>query len=44
MIDNAELLNINASNALLKVIEEPDDKTFFLKNEKSALQVFATFS
>ena len=39
MIDNAELLNINASNALLKVIEEPDDKTFFLiiQNTESPL-------
>ena len=39
MIDNAELLNINASNALLKVIEEPDDKTFFLliQNTESSL-------
>ena len=29
LIDNAECLNINSSNALLKVLEEPDDKTYF---------------
>ncbi len=30
MIDNAEYLNLNSSNALLKSIEEPQDNTFFL--------------
>ena len=30
MIDNSELLNINSANALLKVIEEPGNNTFFL--------------
>ena len=30
MIDNAEYLNLNSSNALLKVLEEPGDSTFFL--------------
>ncbi len=30
MIDNAEYLNLNSSNALLKSIEEPHDNTFFL--------------
>ena len=29
MIDNAEYLNLNSSNALLKAIEEPRDNTFF---------------
>ena len=29
LIDNAELLNVNASNALLKAIEEPNINTFF---------------
>ena len=29
MIDNAEYLNLNSSNALLKSIEEPQDNTFF---------------
>ena len=30
MIDNAENLNLNSSNALLKVLEEPSKNTFFL--------------
>ena len=30
MIDNAENLNLNSSNALLKAIEEPKNNTFFL--------------
>ena len=29
MIDNAEYLNINSSNALLKPLEEPGNNTFF---------------
>ena len=29
MIDNAENLNLNSSNALLKAIEEPQNSTFF---------------
>ena len=29
MIDNAEYLNINSSNALLKALEEPSSNTFF---------------
>ena len=29
MIDSAEYLNLNASNALLKVLEEPQNNTFF---------------
>ena len=29
MIDNAENLNLNSSNALLKAIEEPQNNTFF---------------
>ena len=29
LIDNAEFLNINTSNALLKAIEEPTNNTFF---------------
>jgi len=29
LIDNAEFLNINSSNALLKAIEEPSNNTFF---------------
>ena len=30
LIDNAEYLNINSSNALLKPLEEPNNNTFFL--------------
>ena len=30
MIDNAENLNLNSSNALLKSLEEPPHNTFFL--------------
>jgi len=42
MIDNAELLNLNASNALLKVIEEPDDKTFFFIVQDSQKPILNT--
>ncbi len=38
IIDDVDLLNINSSNALLKVIEEPNDFNFFiLINNKSKL-------
>ena len=39
MIDNAEYLNLNSSNALLKVLEEPGDSTFFfiIKNNSSKI-------
>jgi len=39
LIDNAEYLNINASNALLKELEEPSEKTLFfiIFNETSIL-------
>ena len=30
LIDNIELLNINSVNALLKVLEEPNDNIFFI--------------
>ena len=30
LIDNAEYLNVNSSNALLKIIEEPNDNVFFI--------------
>ena len=30
LIDNAEFLNANSSNALLKIIEEPNDRTIFI--------------
>ena len=39
MIDNAENLNINSSNALLKAIEEPQSNTFFLIIHNSASKI-----
>jgi len=38
-IDNAEYLNINSNNALLKIIEEPNDKVFFflISNNKKKI-------
>ena len=41
LIDNAENLNLNSSNALLKIVEEPNDNVFFiliLDNEKKILK------
>ena len=39
LIDNVEYLNINSINALLKVIEEPNDKIFFflINNSKTKI-------
>ena len=39
LIDNIELLNLNSVNALLKVIEEPNDNVFFIliNNNKKIL-------
>lgn len=39
LIDNIELMNINASNALLKILEEPNDNIFFIliQNDKNVL-------
>ena len=42
MIDNAENLNLNSSNALLKAIEEPKDNTFFFIINNSASNIFDT--
>ena len=39
MIDNAENLNINSSNALLKAIEEPQKNTFFIIIHNSAYKI-----
>ena len=39
MIDNAEYLNLNASNALLKSIEEPYSNTFFFIIHNSATKI-----
>ena len=39
LIDNIELLNINSVNALLKIVEEPNDNIFFIliNNNKKIL-------
>jgi DNA polymerase-3 subunit delta' len=39
LIDNIELLNINAVNALLKILEEPNDRIYFIliNNNKKIL-------
>ena len=42
MIDNAEYLNLNASNALLKSIEEPYSNTFFFIIHNSACKILDT--
>ena len=42
MIDNAEYLNINSSNALLKVLEEPNNNTFFFIIHNSANRILDT--
>ena len=39
LIDNAEYLNINSSNALLKVLEEPNDRTYFFIIHNSASKI-----
>ena len=40
IIDNAEFLNVNSSNALLKSLEEPSSNTFFfiIHNDASAIK------
>ncbi len=42
LIDNAENLNINSSNALLKILEESGDNTFFFIIENSSSKVLDT--
>ena len=42
MIDNSELLNINSANALLKVIEEPGNNTFFFIIHDSSFKIIDT--
>ena len=42
LIDNAENLNINSSNALLKSIEEPPKNTFFFIIHDSSSQILST--
>ena len=42
MIDNAEYLNINSSNALLKPLEEPGNNTFFFIIHNSSSKILDT--
>ena len=42
MIDNAENLNLNSSNAILKAIEEPQNNTFFFIIHNSASKILDT--
>ena len=42
MIDNAENLNLNSSNALLKVLEEPKNNTFFFVIHNSSFKILDT--
>ena len=42
MIDNAEYLNINSSNALLKALEEPSSNTFFFIIHNSSSKILNT--
>lgn len=42
LIDNAEFLNINSSNALLKVLEEPNTNTFFFVIHNRASKILDT--
>ena len=42
LIDNAEYLNINSSNALLKALEEPNNNTFFFIINNSVNKVLST--
>ena len=42
MIDNAESLNLNSSNALLKALEEPNDNTFFFIIHDSSHKISET--
>tara|TARA_Y100000590_G_scaffold467685_1_gene647451 strand:+ start:322 stop:1296 length:975 start_codon:yes stop_codon:yes gene_type:complete len=42
MIDNAENLNLNSSNALLKVLEEPSKNTFFFIIHNDSFRILDT--
>ena len=42
LIDNAEYLNINSSNALLKALEEPNNNTFFFIINNSSRNIIST--
>ena len=42
LIDNAEYLNVNSSNALLKSLEEPNDNTFFFIINNNSKRILST--
>ncbi len=42
LIDNVENLNINSLNSLLKIIEEPNEKVFFLLIHNSSIKIAPT--
>ncbi len=42
LIDNIEHLNINSANALLKVLEEPNEKLIFILIHNSAKKILST--
>ena len=42
LLDNAEYLNINSSNALLKAIEEPSENTFFFVINNNSQKILRT--
>jgi len=42
LLDNAELLNLNSSNALLKVLEEPKNNTYFFLIHNDASDIIKT--
>jgi len=42
LIDNAEYLNVNSSNALLKSLEEPNDNTFFFIVNNNSKRILST--
>ena len=42
LIDNAEYLNINSSNALLKSLEEPNNNTFFFIINNNSKKILST--
>ena len=44
LIDNVEFLNINSINALLKVIEEPNEKIFFFLIHNSKKKILDTLN
>ena len=44
LINDAEFLNINSSNALLKIIEEPNDDTIIILIQDSSKRMLDTLS